>query len=70
MFNKYYQSTVGDHLRGLRLEFACREMVTSDAPLSQIALAAGFSDQSHFSRMFKRHMGVSPTKYRESLEKH
>jgi len=69
MFHKYYQCTVGDHLRRLRLEFACREMVTSKAPLCQIALAAGFSDQSHFSRMFKRHMGVSPTLYRETLEK-
>jgi len=68
MFHKYYQGTVGGYLRQLRLEFACQEMATSKMPLCQIALAAGFSDQSHFSRMFKRYMGVSPTQYRESFE--
>ncbi|MGH9751435.1 MAG: helix-turn-helix domain-containing protein [Blastocatellia bacterium] len=67
MFHKHYQSTVGDHLRRLRIDFACREMITSNAPLCQIALAAGFSDQSHFSRMFKRYMGISPAQYRESF---
>jgi AraC family transcriptional regulator len=67
MFHKYYQSTVGDHLRRLRLEFACREMVASNSPLCQIALAAGFSDQSHLSRLFKRYMGIAPARYRESF---
>lgn len=65
MFHKHYFNTVGGYLRQLRLEFACREMVTSNAPLCQIALAAGFSDQSHLTRMFKRHMGISPAQYRK-----
>lgn len=67
MFHKHYFNTVGGYIRQLRLEFACREMGASDAPLCQIALAAGFSDQSHFTRMFKRRMGISPSKYRESF---
>ena len=67
MFHKHYFNTVGGYIRQLRLEFACREMAASNAPLCQIALAAGFSDQSHFTRMFKRRMGISPSKYRESF---
>ncbi len=67
MFHKYFNCTVGAYIRHLRLEFARRELVTSDAPLCQIALAAGFSDQSHFTRTFKRYMGITPAQYRESL---
>jgi len=67
MFHKYFKCTVGAYLRQLRLEFARRELATSDAPLCQIALAAGFSDQSHFTRTFKRYVGVTPAQYRESL---
>ena len=40
---------------------------TSDTALATIALTAGFSDQSHFSRVFKRQTGVSPAVYRESF---
>jgi AraC family transcriptional regulator len=67
MFHKNYSNTVGEYIRQLRLEFACREIAASDAPLCEIALAAGFSDQSHLTRMFKRHMGIAPAQYRESF---
>jgi AraC family transcriptional regulator len=67
MFHKYFKCTVGAYIRQLRLDFARRELATSDAPLCQIALAAGFSDQSHFTRTFKRYVGVTPAQYRESL---
>ncbi len=67
MFHKHCFNTVGGYMRQLRLEFACREMVASNASLCQIALAAGFSDQSHLTRMFKRRMGISPSQYRESF---
>jgi len=65
MFHQHYHSTVGEYMRRLRIEFACRALVASDMPLSQIALAAGFSDQSHLTRVFKRHWGVTPAQYRE-----
>src|SRR5262245_49410669 len=66
-FHKTYQCTVGDYVRKLRLEYACRELATSDKPIVDIALAAGFCDQSHFTRTFKRAIGAAPFQYRESL---
>jgi len=51
----------------LRIEYACHELAASETPIVQIALSAGFCDQSHFTRTFKRHIGVTPTQYRESL---
>jgi AraC family transcriptional regulator len=66
-FHKSYQCTVGDYVRQLRIEYACRELASSETPIVQIALAAGFCDQSHFTRTFKRFIGMAPSQYRESL---
>jgi AraC family transcriptional regulator len=66
-FRRVYRCTVGEYVRRLRIEFACREIVRSDAPLVDIAAAAGFYDQSHFSRTFKRHVGLTPAQYRADL---
>ena len=66
-FHKTYQCTVGDYVRQLRIEYACHELATSAKPIVEIALAAGFCDQSHFTRTFKRIIGAPPSQYRESL---
>jgi AraC family transcriptional regulator len=66
VFRRFHGCTLGDHVRKLRIEFACQRLTTSDIPLADIALAAGFSDQSHFSNTFRRHMGVPPAAFRRS----
>lgn len=63
-FHRHYRCTIGEYIRRLRIEQTCREIVLSDSSLAQIALSAGFSDQSHFSRIFKRQTGMSPAEYR------
>lgn len=66
-FRKHYGSSVGEYLRRVRIEYACRELLGSNAAVTNIAFAAGFADQSHFSRTFKRLCGTTPGKYRASL---
>ncbi|MEW6130407.1 MAG: AraC family transcriptional regulator [Acidobacteriota bacterium] len=66
-FRRFYHCTVGDYVRRLRIEFACEKLAKSDAPLSEIALAAGFFDQSHFTRTFKQYTGNTPQHYRASF---
>ena len=66
-FRRFYGSTTTEYVLQRRLEFACQEMLNSRASLSEIALAAGFFDQSHFSRTFKAQMGMSPNQYRATL---
>lgn len=63
-FRRFYHCTIGEYSRRLRIEFACRKISTSDMPLSEIALAAGFFDQSHFTRTFKACTGKTPQEYR------
>lgn len=66
-FHKFYRCTVGDYVRQLRIECACHELATSESPIVDIALGAGFCDQSHFTRTFKRLTGIAPSRYREAL---
>jgi AraC family transcriptional regulator len=47
----------------LRLEWAAARL-SEERSLAQIALEAGFADQSHFTRAFRRHFGVTPGRYR------
>ena len=60
--------TRGCVVRHVRVEFARRELAVSEAPLGDIAAAAGFCDQSHFSRLFKRYIGLTPAEYRLTLQ--
>jgi AraC family transcriptional regulator len=66
MFRKQYACTLGDYARRLRVEFACRRLATTDTPLSHIALSAGFSDQSHFNKTFRRQMRMTPGEFRRT----
>jgi AraC family transcriptional regulator len=66
-FRKRYGCTLGEYVRRLRIERASRELADSHAPLSEIGLRAGFFDQSHFSKVFRRHTGMTPAEYREHI---
>jgi AraC family transcriptional regulator len=63
-FRRHYHCTVGEYMRQLRVNFACRQLREGSRPLMEIALAVGFSDQSQFSRTFKRVMGLTPAAFR------
>ena len=65
-FRRHYRCTVGEYIRRLRIEFACRQLATSPEPLVKIALNAGFSDQASFSRVFRRFTGKTPGEFRRA----
>ncbi len=48
-----------------RIDHARRLLATTDLPLAEIALTCGFSDQSHFTRLFGRVEGAPPGRWRE-----
>ena len=64
-FKRHFGQTVGQYIRQLRVEFAERKIREGKLPLSQVALAAGFADHSHFSRTFKLQTGMTPQQYRQ-----
>jgi AraC family transcriptional regulator len=67
VFRQYYHCSVGEYARRLRIEFASRELSQTEAPLADVALAAGFAHQAHFSRTFKRLTGLTPAQYRSAF---
>lgn len=64
VFRQHKGKTVGDYVRQLRIEAARERLAGSDLSLGEIALLAGFSDQSHFSRLFRAATGYTPATYR------
>ena len=66
-FRAHYSCTIGELVRRRRIEFACERIRAGERSLLDIALEAGFATQSHFSRVFRAALGVTPTEYRSSL---
>lgn len=66
-FRRAFGCTVGEYVRSLRIERATRQLIDTDLPLAVIALTAGFSDQSHFSNLFRQHTGLSPFRFRRAV---
>lgn len=65
-FRKHFRCTPGDYQRKLRIEWAQQQLQKSELTLAEIALHAGFADQSHLTRHFKQHTGQTPMAYRRN----
>jgi len=63
-FSRFFKRSPGEHLRRSRVAKAAELLLETNLPLAEIALASGFTDQSHFTHLFKRQTGLSPAQYR------
>ncbi|MEC5146308.1 chromate resistance protein ChrB domain-containing protein [Chitinophaga sp. 212800010-3] len=69
-FSKYFDDlSFGDYIRKLRIDKAVQLLSTTNHSMTEIAYLTGFSDQSHFTRIFKKYMGKSPSAYKKELVK-
>ena len=69
-FSKYFEDlNFGEYIRKIRIEKAITLIQNSNYSLTEIAYLTGFSDQSHFTRIFKQHTGKNPSSYRKNLKK-
>jgi len=66
-FKQSAGATPHDYLIQRRVERVRVLLVGTNLPLSEIALAVGFSDQSHCARRFREHVGMCPSDYRWSM---
>ena len=53
------------YLIKLRMQAACSLLENTDIPVRRIARMVSYDDPHFFSKLFKRHVGVSPSEYRE-----
>jgi AraC family transcriptional regulator len=68
-FRRYYKQSIGEYVRSLKMEFAKAQLSSTDNPIADIANEAGFYDQSHFSRTFRRFADMTPLQYRKLFRK-
>lgn len=67
VFRKFHGQTIGEYTQRLRVSHASRLLIEAKRELAEIAYESGFSDQSHFNRLFKRHTGMTPAEFRRSI---
>jgi AraC family transcriptional regulator len=69
-FSRSFKRTFGESphsfVVGRRVELAARYMLTTDAPLSDIALRCGFADQAHLCKHFRQSVGHTPAAWRRT----
>jgi hypothetical protein len=69
-FSKYFDNlSFGDYIRKLRIDKAINLIGNTGYSLTEIAYLTGFSDQSHFNRIFKKQTGITASEYRKNLLK-
>lgn len=69
-FRAHYHRPIGDYIRRLRIERAARELAEGGASIADIGFRSGFCDQSHFSRVFRKHTGMTPAAFRATTRRH
>jgi len=67
-FSRHFNNlSFGEYIRKLRIERAIELLNDPSYSLTDISFLTGFSDQSHFIRIFKKHTGISPSVYRKKM---
>lgn len=66
-FRRFEGRSVGDLAREVRIHAAARLLSEAAVPLAEVALQAGFADQSHFTRVFRAVAGLTPAVWRRSF---
>jgi AraC family transcriptional regulator len=64
VFRKCMGKGIGEYVHHLRIRAACEQMLSPEVSMAEISLAAGFADQSHFTRAFRKATGMTPGWFR------
>jgi len=68
MFQRHMGLSFSDFALRYRLQSAATSLRQSDKPIKSISTSWGFTDTSHFDRMFHRHYGCTPKQYRQNIQ--
>lgn len=65
IFKEFFSCTPAEYIKKSRLKYACKLLVTTGLPVSEIATACGIPDYNYFSKVFKAAYSMSPSEYRK-----
>jgi AraC-like DNA-binding protein len=68
LFTRKVRQTLGDFVNDRRVRAAAEALSLGSRPLADIAVANGFFDQSHFNRVFRSKVGMSPGAFRRRYQ--
>ena len=66
-FRRRIGTSVGDYHRRLRLALAAQKLAKTEMSIADVALDSGYADQSHMGRQFRRFLGTTPSRFRETI---
>ena len=69
LFNKHYGCSISAFFRAVRVQRAAGNLLRPSTTVAAIAARHGFSDQSHFCRVFRSELGVAPSAYRALISR-
>ncbi len=67
-FREHFGVSIKQRIQQLRVKMAAGMLAENKLSTPAISQCCGFADQSHLSRVFKIHTGLTPGKYRQSLQ--
>jgi two-component system response regulator YesN len=67
LFSRQLGKTMTDYLNGIRIKNACELLRDVEYKIYQVGEMVGIPDAHYFSRLFKKHTGMTPSEYRNSL---
>ncbi len=64
-FKQFTGLNIGEFSQRIKIDRACQKLAFTDLSLTEIALDCGFFDQSHFIKVFKKYIKLTPSKFRK-----
>lgn len=65
LFKKRTGKTIGQYMTELRIEYSMKLLMDKQLKLYHIAEMVGYDDPNYYAKIFKRHVGMTPSEYRE-----
>ncbi|MFI3214237.1 MAG: response regulator [Eubacteriales bacterium] len=69
LFSSTYQVTMSKYINTLKMENAKKQLIYGNRSIKDISFGLGFEDDNYFCRVFKKMVGVTPSKYRSENKK-
>lgn len=63
----FFHKTIGNHIVSLRIGEAKRLLNSTNLPIHEIGELVGIKDYNYFTKFFKLHVGITPSKYRKTF---
>ncbi len=67
-FAKETRESVPQYILKLRVEYAKQQLTTTDKSVAEIGFDSGFGDSSHFIKSFRKMVGITPLRYRQTVK--